>query len=1226
MNDSSLYGIMSAWYVVLAGVFSVVMVMGHRFIAVASMSVWFCLGLAILVFHESVAWCVPPQESQDPWRVSDPVVRAVNRGVALMERYDYQAAVQVFEQALELAPQSTEVRVNLAIAAFNRSAKGDLKRAEKLLDEALAAEPNNARALYFRGIVHQFSGQAEPAVRCFERVVKLLPHDACTWYLLARGKKHLSRPYRTELERAVKENPALVSAHYDLMLTARQEGDMDTARAYLARFSKLDQSLLSERVVMPQYNQMGPLAVVQPTSTVPKRNVAGGELSAAAPKTVLEASGSMRWRGFDAGEQGTPAGRILVNHGVQLAMADVNGDGCLDMVTTAAVSGQRRMVTLLLGGADGNFADATNSSGLEKVGNAMSCAFGDYDNDTHVDLFVSCAGPNYLFRGRGDGTFEDVTAAAKVAGADVISVSAVFLDADHDADLDIYVCNATGRDGVSPAANQLLNNNLDGTFTDITVDAGVACRAERSIMLAPADLDGDRDTDLVVFNEGAPARVFFNDRFGRYHQAHITEEPIHGNYGGVLQDFNGDGQPDLLVSLGPDGGGRLYLTDGTGTLQPSLQFDGCLRAVTTWGPLSTTRVADVDLDGDLDIAVFGGGGHVLLNDGWGRFVFRKNVWPMLPDGAVIGRELVDLTADGVPDVLQIRGCPTTRVAHRFSGGGHDWSADSRPPRRVAHRFSGGGHERSTDSRPPRLKPWATQSAHASRDTRLELVVTRLTPPANWLAVTPTGDRGDDSRTRSPQSGFGTRMELRCGLHRQVIAYTGLDGGLSQSQRPVIFGLNGASKADYLAFVWPDGVTQAEIDLAAKTHYRIKEMQRRISSCPVLFAWDGERFGFVGDFAGVGGLGYFVARGQYAMPQVLEHVKIEPDQLVARDGFYELRACEPMEEVAYIDRLELVAVDHPKGVWVYPDERLAITGPPPTHRLLCVTEPIFPVRATGPDDADGTKGLEKVDRVYAYQPRPDHRFIGFCQPHTLVLDFAGRLAGLEPGRQIYLFVNGWIEYPYSQTTFAAAQAGVVWEPMKLERQSDDGQWQTVVPDAGAPGGMRRTIAIDLTDKLPTGNCKLRISTNLEIYFDQAFIAADCGTGGVIVHTVPLADAGLRRLGFPMEYSPDGRHPTIYTYDVIAPTSSFKKPAGSYTRYGPVAELLAEFDDRYVILGSGDEIALRFDARRLPSPDDGMVRSFILVSHAYCKDMDLYTAEPDTVKPLPFRDMSAYPYAE
>jgi hypothetical protein len=83
-------------------------------------------------------------------------------------------------------------------------------------------------------------------------------------------------------------------------------------------------------------------------------------------------------------------------------------------------------------------------------------------------------------------------------------------------------------------------------------------------------------------------------------------------------------------------------------------------------------------------------------------------------------------------------------------------------------------------------------------------------------------------------------------------------------------------------------------------------------------------------------------------------------------------------------------------------------------------------------------------------------------------------------------------------------------------------------------------------------------------------------------------------------------------------------GAYTRYGPVQELLADFDDRFAILGPGDEVALRFQASALPDLPTGMIRSYILISHAYCKDMDLYTSTPQTLEPLPFRAMSRYPY--
>ncbi|UCE62226.1 MAG: VCBS repeat-containing protein [Phycisphaerales bacterium] len=1128
------------------------------------------LSLATVITFSALASMCPAEPTSDPhdvWQAADAVVRTTNRGVALMERYEYAEAVKIFEEATRLAPDSVEIRINLAIAMYNRCAQDDLKKAAVLLDAAIEKDPGNARALYFRGIMHQHEGRDDLAIPCFQRVLKIRPHDAFTWYLLARSKSHLGQSSRSDLERAVQENPNLVSAYYDLIRAARQEDDREGAQAYMKKFTKMRESPLAETVVMPQYRRMGPLATVEPLPGTPKRSISSGELSAGRVREAFEGTEARPFRGFEADQRPSVVADIISIHGIQSAMADVNGDGHVDIITTAAVKDGQRRLALLLGQPGGTFADSAESSGLTKARGVISCALGDYDNDGHVDLFAACAGPNHLFRGRGDGTFEDVTDKADVAGPEVISISAVFLDADHDADLDIYVCNAGSANRSAHAVNQLLNNNTDGTFTDIAKRAGVACESQRSITLAPADIDGDRDTDLAVFNWDGSTRIFFNERFGEYHEGRINKDPVEARYGGVLQDFNADGRVDLLSLPGAAGAGRLYLADGAGTFLASTQFDGAFAALATRDALTAARVADVDLDGDLDVAVFGKRGHVLLNDGWGRFLAKPDVWPAPTDDVVIGQDLVDLTGDGVPDLLQI----------------------------------------------------------SARDNgRVLLTETRLTPPANWLSITPTGDRGDDKSTRSPASGYGTLAEVRCGLHTQVMTYTGLNGGLSQCRLPMTFGLDGAAQADFLALTWPDGVTQYEHELAARTHHHIKETERRISSCPVLFAWDGNRFGFIGDFAGVGGLGYLVARGEYAMPQVLEHVKIGPTQLAPRNGFYELRLTEPMEEVAYVDRLELLAVDHPAGTSVYPDERLILTGPSPTHKLLYVDDPVFPVRAMTPDGVDCTGQLRTVDRKYAYHPQLDPRFTGFCRRHSLIVDFGDRLTNLDADQNVYLFLTGSIEYPYSQTTYAARQAGVMWEPVSIEQRNDAGQWETIVPDAGMFGGMGRTITVDLAGKLSATDCILRLTTNIEVYYDQLFIANDRGAGELTISTAPLASTELRRLGFPSEYSPDGEHPYIYTYDVIEPTSSFKMPAGRYTAYGQVQDLLAEFDDQYVILGSGDEIALRFDSSPLPPVRAGYLRSFVLVSHAYCKDMDLYTGAPDTVEPLPFKDMSAYPY--
>jgi hypothetical protein len=1083
-----------------------------------------------------------------PWALGDRVTAAVNRGVAHMEQYDYANAAKAFEEARARAPsESVDLTINLGIAILNRNGKGDIERADALFVEALEANPDHPRALYMRGIVHQYAGRDEEALPFFRRVTEIAPNDAYAWYFLGRSLLHLERPARAAFERAMAENPALISAYHMLLRVAAEEGAEEEADRLEAQFLKLRESPLSEAVVAPEYHRMGPLALARPLAKRPGTAVAG-ELRAGEPRAVLA----------DARSPDRPIPRD--GH---LALADVNGDGHLDAVGVRRVDDESRL-GLLLGAPGPVFRDATADAGLAQVERPFSCSFGDYDNDDVVDLFVCCEGPDRLLRGRGDGTFEDVTERAGVGGDGSASVSAVFLDADHDGDLDIYVCGA--------GANRLWNNNADGTFVDIAAPGGLACDdGFVSQRLAPADIDGDRDTDLIVFQAEGPVRVFVNERLGRYTEASgWLPDDVIAPRGGVAQDFNGDGRPDVLVFPGAEAPARLYLSDATGRLAASAQFDGVAASARSHGPPRSVRVGDYDLDGDLDAVFFSGEGHFLRNDGWGRFALQPGLWPLPADGKPArATELVDLNGDGVADLLR-----TT---------------------------------------------WA-------RGRPLEIVPGVLEPPARWIAVQPTGHRGKDGRTRSPASGYGVRMELRAGLHASHAIYTGLDGGFGQSHRPWFFGLDGAKRADYLALLWTDGVTQAELGMAPDAVHRVMEMERKVSSCPVLFTWDGERFAFVTDFAGVGGLGYFVAPGEYAPPQVREHVKIDASQLRPREGRYELRFAEPMEEVAYLDRVELVAVDHPRGVEVHPDERLVLGGPEPSQRLLAVDAPIYPAKAHGPDGADRAANLRAVDRRYAYAPPIDRRFIGFCEEHSLTLDFGDRLRALPADRPVHLYLNASIEYPYSQTTYAASQAQVSWEAPRLERRKRDGTWETLVADIGAPGGTARTICVDLGGKLRPEDRVLRIRTNLELYYDRVFVAADRGLDGITRRTVPLVAADLRRLGFPTEHSPDGQHPTIYDYGRIEPSSTFKLPRGRYTRYGDVAALLGEFDDRYVVFGTGDEIAASFDAEALPPIPEGCDRSFVLISHGYCKDMDLYTATPDTVKPLPFRAMSRYPYPE
>jgi hypothetical protein len=148
--------------------------------------------------------------------------------------------------------------------------------------------------------------------------------------------------------------------------------------------------------------------------------------------------------------------------------------------------------------------------------------------------------------------------------------------------------------------------------------------------------------------------------------------------------------------------------------------------------------------------------------------------------------------------------------------------------------------------------------------------------------------------------------------------------------------------------------------------------------------------------------------------------------------------------------------------------------------------------------------------------------------------------------------------------------------------------------------------------------------MELYWDRMFLAEHVAGARLSLKEVPVESADLHFFGYPREYSPDGRRPNLYDYGNVDPTAAWRLMDGQYTRFGEVAGLLAEADDCYVIMGRGEEVTLRFAVEAFGPIPEGCRRSFILKTDSYCKDMDLYTAHPDTVGPLPFHSMSGYPY--
>ncbi len=373
--------------------------------------------------------------------------------------------------------------------------------------------------------------------------------------------------------------------------------------------------------------------------------------------------------------------------------------------------------------------------------------------------------------------------------------------------------------------------------------------------------------------------------------------------------------------------------------------------------------------------------------------------------------------------------------------------------------------------------------------------------------------------RSNASGIGTRLALRSGSRWILTDNWRQHSAPGQGLQPVVTGLGGARQLDFVSLIWSDGVFQTELDLAAGQLHRINETERQLSSCPVLFAWDGERYAFISDLLGVGGLGYFIEPGVTAPPRPRENFLLPASLPVPRDGHYVLKIGEPMEEVAYLDAVRLVAYDLPPG---------------------------------------------------------------------------------------------WVEYPYSQTMFAAWQAQADWRAPTLEARGSNGQWQVILKEFGYPAGMPRRMSVPLNG-LPPGTTALRLRTNQEIYWDRVAVVQAGDLPQARRTTLPLASAHVAESGFARRSTGPQRQPH-YDYTQRSPFWDTRYMAGHYTAFGPATDLVTAVDDATAIIGPGEEVHLEFSAG-LPSLPAGWQRRFVLEANGWAKDMDLYTEQGTTLGPLP-----------
>ena len=997
-------------------------------------------------------------------------------GVAQMGRFEYKPAHATFKELVADNPGWLEARINLAIATLNRQNEGDEKRALELALGVLAEDPEQIRAQYLAGLVNLYVGNPEEATTWFTKVVSGDPEDAYAAYFLGQSKLQ-SGDYEAAaqwLTEAAQIEPYLRSAYWAGAQAMRRVGRDEEATKLLADYQRFEPNPAA-KVAGFSYKRMGPKAEAQSVSSLPR------------PTTLSAPSGALF----------APPETIATHAATSLTTADVDGDGMADLIATGPDH-----AALYFGTADG-FEGAEHV--LVDLARGRAPLWGDVNDDGLVDV-VLCGAVSEIRYQTPDGTWNQSEAMPQAC------TDGALFDADHDGDLDVFI---TGPDG-----NELFSNNRDGTFRRLAGELGINGSAGKQVLVA--DLDADRDVDILVLNGEPPHHIWQNDRTWNY--------------------VKFDGYPGLFEQ-----------------------------------PLSALTFADLDANGHLEL-------YASSKEGILQWPDRSSPAQPFATNAAQALATADLDGDGTPELIHL-------------SDGHLSVIHASGSVLIAEDVSAALAVTLDGAQGPGL---ATLEGGQ--------LVWRAPGPGrhSFLTVRPSG-KSEAEQMRSNASGIGTKLRVRTQGRWSNVAALDSHSGPGQSLAPLSVGLGGADRADYIALEWSDGVTQTEINLLPGLH-DIDEVQRQLASCPVIFAWDGDKYGFVTDVLGVAGLGSFVAPGQTASPRPFERYLLRESQLKARDGRYAIKLTEPMEENAYLDAVNLTVLDLPPGVQVALDERMGTGGPVVTGRPIFWRKSLRPLRATGWGNTEVLAEISQADRKAPHPGPVDNRFLGLlAEPQVLTLEFGEPL----PEASV-LLAEGWVEYGYSQTVFAAWQAGIQYDPPDLAARRADGTWVTVEAHFGSPAGMPRQMPLPLQN-LPAGTTALRLTSNMEIYWDEIQVVQEIARPeSVTSKTLQPEIARVARTGFALRTNGPQRVP-YYDYETRSPYWDTKSLRGFYSALGNVHPLVAKADGALAIIGGGEEIHLEFGAPAPPA--DGYTRHFVVDFRGWAKDMDLYTTDGETVGPLP-----------
>ena len=756
------------------------------------------------------------------------------------------------------------------------------------------------------------------------------------------------------------------------------------------------------------------------------------------------------------------------------------------------------------------------------------------------------------------------------------------------------------------------------------------------------DFTYDFKTDLVLAGAGG-VRLLRQESPAAFTDvtaaAKLPAAIMSGSYiGAWAADIEADG--DLDIVLGSAQGKPIVLrNNGDGTFLDIYPFEGS-------SGLAGFAWADLDQDGDPDAVVLDATGAVQVFSNERQGQFSKRSLPSLPLARAINA--ADINGDGVFDLVIMQADGTiTRLSDKDHGAGWEQAEVAKPEHPPSGRVrlliadldNNGGldlliasmssessivllsnehHELVVPRRDLSIRERVFDVADVNADGRLDLLglstegqaVQAINSGAknyHWQVVRPRATSAVGDQRINP-FGVGGEMEIRSGLLVQKQLING----------PLIhFGLGEQTTADVIRVVWPNGSVRADFEL--KADQEVVAEQRLKGSCPFLFAFNGKQMEFVKDavpWSSAIGL-RINTLGTARVEATEEWYKIRRDQLVPRDGYYDLRITAELWETYYYDHLSLMVVDHAEGTDVFVDERFVI--PPAKLAITTVSTPHKIARALDDKGADVTSVVSTLDDNYL-DTFGRGKYQGVARDHYVELDLGD---DAPAGGPLWLIANGWMHPTDSSINVAISQGQQEQaKPLSLEVADGNGGWRTVRPNLGFPAGRKKTCLFDLANVFtPGAPRRLRLRTNLEIYWDSFEWATGVPDASPKTTRLDPDVADLHYRGYSVITQANPSSPEIPDYNRYSSSKQiWRDLEGYYTRFGDVRELLKGIDDRYVIMNAGDEMTFRFAAQ--PPPSAGFVRDFILMGDGWIKDGDYNSTFSRTVQPLPHHGQQEY----